>query len=47
RYSLREASGGWCLGQGSSETWTWPMILNGRVQGGWREARWLMGLPSI
>ncbi|MCI89051.1 hypothetical protein A2U01_0110339, partial [Trifolium medium] len=20
----------------SSGTWTWPMILNGRVQGGWR-----------
>ncbi|MCI86640.1 hypothetical protein A2U01_0107921 [Trifolium medium] len=34
---LAKASGGWCLGQGSSGTWTWPVILNSRVQGGWRE----------
>ncbi|MCI93241.1 hypothetical protein A2U01_0114539, partial [Trifolium medium] len=34
RYNLREACGGWCLGQGSSETWTWAVILNGIVQDG-------------
>ncbi|MCI76919.1 hypothetical protein A2U01_0098189, partial [Trifolium medium] len=32
RYSLREASGGWCRGQGSSGTWTWPVILNRRFK---------------
>ncbi|MCI94086.1 hypothetical protein A2U01_0115384 [Trifolium medium] len=47
RYNLGEAGGGWYLGQGSSGTWTWQVILNWRVQGGWRAVRWLMGSPSI
>ncbi|PNX56082.1 hypothetical protein L195_g049696, partial [Trifolium pratense] len=37
---LWEASGGWYLGQGASETWTWMVFLNERVEGGWSAARY-------
>ncbi|MCI13901.1 hypothetical protein A2U01_0035023, partial [Trifolium medium] len=43
--TLLEASGGWCQVQGSSGTWTWPVVLNRSSR--WREQHDVTGVRKI